>query len=53
MKILARYEYRGYHINVYEDGSCDITDVWDGELVDGDFHNNKSAEQYIRDMDNE
>ena len=53
MKILAVYEYRGYHINVYEDGSCDITNVWDGELVDGDLHNNKSAEQYIRDIDNE
>ena len=53
MKILAIYEYRGYHINVYEGGSCDITNVWDGELVDGDFHNNTSAEDYIRGIDNE
>lgn len=53
MKILAIYEYRGYHINVYEDGICDITDIWDGELVDGDFHNNKAAEDYIIGIDNE
>ena len=47
MKMLARYEYHGYHIDVYEDGTCDITDVWDGELVDGEFENNKQAERYI------
>lgn len=53
MMLLARYEYRGYHIGVYEDGTCDITDIWSGELVDGDFQNNRSAEDYIRGIDNE
>ena len=53
MLILARYEYRGYHIDVYEDGTCEITDVWNGELVDGAFRNNKAAEQYLVDLENE
>ncbi len=53
MKILATYEYRGRNISVYEDGSCDITDAWDGHLIDGGFENNKQAETYISRIDEE
>lgn len=49
MKIVRKYEYHGYRINVYEDNSCDITDYWTDELVDGGFEDNKIAEQYILD----
>ena len=52
MKTLAIYEYLGYNIHVYEDGTCDIADVWSEELIDGDFANNKKAEQYIWDFVN-
>jgi len=47
MKVLAYYEYRHYHIDIYEDGTCDIRDVWSGEIVQGGFENNKQAETYI------
>lgn len=49
MRIVRKYEYHGYIINVYEDNSCDITDYWTDELVDGEFEDTKNAEQYILD----
>lgn len=50
--LVGRYEYQGYTVKVFGDKTCEVATCY-GAFLDGGFEDNRAAEKYIRELNNE